>query len=222
MQVEEKTSSLTRIIYRMKRGVSSLLLWGRGQRIKTYQAKYTEISDITGIAQEPKRMSVPRTAQKVTDGLKNGADSDIIRYKYNSIADPMREVYGSGENSHPNEIKQFREEISRLGVELIEHDYENLGYIPSLKVGYPGTIYVSKGASYSAWCHEIQHMRDDYADGWAGIRILQDLDKCYEREAKAYQIEIDMAIEANRPDISKRLTENLEKERKRIYGEEFE
>lgn len=33
------------------------------QRINTVRAKYNEIADITGISQEPKRMSVPRGAK---------------------------------------------------------------------------------------------------------------------------------------------------------------
>lgn len=48
------------------------------QRIKTYQTKYAEISDVTGIAQDPKRMSVPRTAQKVTDDIERGISSKRI------------------------------------------------------------------------------------------------------------------------------------------------
>ncbi len=150
-----------------------------------------------------------------TTPLTNTVKSD----KLNSRADPMAEVYGSGETSHPVEIKQYRDELKKLGVRLIEREEESLGYTPALKSGEPGTAYVSKGASYSAWTHEMQHMRDDEAAGWLGMKILADPDKRYAWEEKAYNIEIEMAIKAGREDIAQRLRENLEKERKEIYGE---
>ena len=50
------------------------------------------------------------------------------------------------------------------------------------------------------------------------MRILANPDKRYEREEKAYQIEIDLALKANRKDIAEQLIENLEKEWMTIYG----
>ncbi len=188
-------------------------------KIKAFQSKYNEISEITGIAKDPKRMSIPKIEKNSQKNLTKSGNRGIINKKdFNSIGDPIHEIFGSGEISHPDEIKAFREEIKKLDVELIEHETEHLGYSPAISRGNPGTLYISKGASYGAWCHEIQHMRDDYADGWSGMRILRNLDKRYIREKKAYQIEIDIAQKANRPDIVKRLMENLEKERQMIYG----
>lgn len=138
--------------------------------------------------------------------------------RFNTTADPMREVFGPGEESHPDEIRLFRQEIAENGVDLIERDYECLGYSPATYAGQPGQIFVSKGASYSAWCHEVQHMRDDKAAGWSGMRILRNLDECYRREANGYNIEIEMAEKAGRQDIADRLRENLETERRHIYG----
>ena len=137
---------------------------------------------------------------------------------FRSSADPMAEVTGSGETSHPEEIRKFREEAVKNGVEIIEHEYESWGYSPGLKPGQPGQLYVSKGASYSGWRHEIEHMRDDKAAGWSGMAILMDKDECYRREANAYNIEIRLANEAGRPDIAERLRENLKAERRSIYG----
>lgn len=65
----------------------------------------------------------------------------------------------------------------------------------------------------------VHRSTDDYADGWLGMRILADRDKRYEREFAAYNIEIDMALEANREDIAEILKQNLENERMNIYGE---
>ena len=148
-----------------------------------------------------------------------GDDSGSSGNQYHSLADPMVEVFGDGEKSHPKEIQAYQKELQALGVELIRRDKEMLAYSPSLRAGMPGTVYISKGASYSAWSHEMQHVRDDYADGWTGMRILENPDKRYQREVKAYQIEINLASKANRPDIVQRLQDNLEKERREIYGE---
>ena len=62
----------------------------------------------------------------------------------------MADVMGPGERSHPKEIQAFREEAKRLGVDIIEHEHESLGYSPGLFPGTPGQLLISKGASYSA------------------------------------------------------------------------
>lgn len=142
--------------------------------------------------------------------------SDVSRF--NTNADPMREVYGPGEKSHPEEIKKFREEAAQNGVQIIEREKESLAYSPGLRKGEPGILYISKDASYSAWLHEIQHMRDDRAAGWSGMKIMEDLEECYMREERAYKIEIDMAKADGRDDIAQRLKDNLEMERRHIYG----
>lgn len=66
-------------------------------------------------------------------------------------------------------------------------------------------MWISKGASYSAWRHEAKHVDDDYNDGWLGFTVLQDPDKCAKREIDAYQLEIDLAKSIGREDIVKRL-----------------
>ena len=132
----------------------------------------------------------------------------------------MKEVHGSGENSHPEAIKRFRKEIEESGVTLIEPIKEELAYMPSPTPGKPGMLVISKGASHSAWCHEMQHMRDDRKRGWAGMRIRKNQEDTYEMEKKAYNIEIKLAEKAGRSDIVERLKANLEIERRRIYYED--
>ena len=131
----------------------------------------------------------------------------------------MADVFGAGEDSHPEEIARFRQLLKEYNVELVEHEYESLGYIPGTSPGKPGMIYVSKGASYSAWVHEMCHFEDDRAAGWLGMRVLEEPDKRYAWEVHAYGLEIDLALQAGRPDIADKLRENFEKERKMIYGE---
>lgn len=168
-----------------------------------------------------------------TKQWKNAADRDKIKQRkslksstkrindkmLHTVGDPMLEVDGPGELSHPQEIAAFRKEIQDCGADLIEKEHEDLGYCPGLFLGQPGQVHVSKGASYSAWCHEVKHMRDDREAGWQGMRIMQDKDARYERERAAYNVEIELAEAAGRPDIVKRLKDNLEKERRAIYGD---
>lgn len=157
--------------------------------------------------------------------LENSAEYDNIMLRkasdsaFNSSADPMADAFGAGEDSNPEEIRSFRSELDELGVDLVEHDTESLGYCPGLRAGQQGTVYISHGASYSAWCHEMQHVRDDAATGWQGMRIIADVDERYAMEERAYNVEIELALKLNRPDIADKLRENLEKERRTIYGE---
>ena len=137
---------------------------------------------------------------------------------YNSKADPMAEAFGRGTDSHPEEIKAFRDECERSGVSVIEKEHEALAYQPSPTVGNPGQLTVNPDASYAAWSHEMKHMRDDRESGWDGALRLWDKDDHAKREEEAYAIEINMAEKAGRSDIADRLRENLEAERRRIYG----
>ena len=139
--------------------------------------------------------------------LHSGEESDIINNeeKFATLSDPMKEVLGAAERSHPDEIKKLTEHIHSLGAQLERPDHEDLNYQPGLSCGQPGIVSISKGASYSAWLHEVKHLDDDYADGFLGFRVFQDAEKCIKREIDAYQIEIDMARSLGREDIVKRL-----------------
>lgn len=53
-------------------------------RIKRYKEKYAEISDITGIAEQPKRMSTPRMPKTNDIGLTSAGNGGIIGEKENS------------------------------------------------------------------------------------------------------------------------------------------
>lgn len=152
----------------------------------------------------------------LTNVKKDGTINNVIRF--DSQGDPLAEVTGDAETSNPKEVQSFRNELKSLGVDLIQRDTESLGYAPAIIKGKPGTVYISKGASYGAWCHEMQHVRDDNEAGWSGMRILTDKNEHYMREVRAYQVEINIAKELGRFDIVDRLKENLEKERIKIYG----
>lgn len=189
-------------------------------RLRRQTAEYQSFSEKAGLKVKENRLRVFKNTSNLNNTtIARTYRNDIIKKsQLNSISDPMVEVFGAGELSHPEEIKAFKEELKKIGVELVERNRETLGYAPGLFKGAPGTAYISKGASYSAWCHEMQHVRDDYQDGWVGMRILENSDERYRREERAYSLEINMALDAGRKDIAERLQQNLEEERKNIYG----
>ena len=165
--------------------------------------------------------------QKYKDTLKNRLTSaqnngNMKQSKrFNSIDDPLREVLGSAYDSHPEKVKELLGYLNSVNVEvLIRNENESLGYQPSVSSGNPGQIVLNKKASISAWLHEVQHVKDDEASGWIGMRILfTDPEERYQWEVRAYNQEIQLAKQLGRDDMVKRLEELLENERKRIFYE---
>ena len=158
-----------------------------------------------------KKLQVPNNALNPLD---NSGGSGIMKEKFNSISDPMFEVTGSAFVSHPQEIKKIIATLKEWGVEISYTD--SLGY-GSASVGNPGGISVTENASYSAWLHEFQHVKDAKENGWDATRVLfEDYQERIRREKRAYQVEIDLAYQYNRPDIAKRLEENLNAEIRKI------
>lgn len=118
--------------------------------------------------------------------------------------DPIREYIGAAEKSHPQELREMKEDMERSGVDITKRAGA-MGYFPGLSAGKVGNINIEEGASISAWMHEYKHFCDDRADGYLGFRIFQNSAKCADRERQAYQVEIDFAKELGYNDIVKRL-----------------
>nr|DAY21158.1 MAG TPA: minor capsid protein [Caudoviricetes sp.] len=155
------------------------------------------------------------------NALKYVANSEkrgIIKVdRFNSKSDPMYEVTGSAYESNPKELEDILSTLKSWGVEINES--HSLGY-GALVDGSPGTLSITPDASYSAWLHEFQHVKDAKDNGWDAVRVLYtNIDERKRREDKAYSIEINLALKLGRLDIAKRLEENLNDEIKRI--EEF-
>ncbi len=224
-QATQKQRSMERNIRATKREIEAMSAIGEDtaelrRKLRFQTKEYHRFSDAVGIRTKNERLRVAAGSSNLNQTrVAKRYKNDIIKNNtLNSINDPMAEIFGAGEVSNPEEIKEFRAELELLGVELVERKRETLGYAPGLKRGEQGTVYISQGASYSAWCHEMQHVRDDYRDGWSGMRIIEDADKRYEREYRAYSIEIELALKAGREDIAEKLRQNLEEERRSIYG----
>ena len=118
--------------------------------------------------------------------------------------DPIREYIGAAEKSHPQELREMKEDMERSGVDITRRA-SAMGYFPGLSAGKVGNINVEEGASISALMNEYKHFCDDRADGYLGFRIFQNPAKCADRERQAYQVEIDFAKELGYNDIVKRL-----------------
>lgn len=150
--------------------------------------------------------------EKSRKGIEKSGKSGIMASKrFNTTDDPMRELTGAGLKSHPAEVKSMRDDMEAAGVEI---DYRDnaMAYSPSVISGRPGKLIIDEEASYSAWNHEYTHFLDDKKDGYLGMRVFADTEKCIERERHAYDVEIQMAKQLNRPDIVKRLEELMRKE----------
>lgn len=155
----------------------------------------------------------------IENSVENSSESGIIKIEtFNSKGDPMYEVMGSAFESNPKEVQEIIEQLKEWGVG-INYGSSTLAYGCTQR-GKPGTLSITKNASYSAWLHEFQHIKDDYEDGWNGIiTLLFNLEERERRERKAYAIEINLAKEMGREDIVKRLEANLNEEINAIYKE---
>jgi hypothetical protein len=126
------------------------------------------------------------TSNSLTSGSNSG---NIKSNKYfHSIDDPLREILGSAYQSHPEKVAELLEYLKSVNVEvMIRDENESLGYQPAVSSGNPGQIVLNKKASISAWLHEVQHVKDDEASGWCGMRILfTDPEERYQWEIRAY------------------------------------
>lgn len=146
----------------------------------------------------------------------NAGGSGIIeKRQFNSKNDPMYEVTGSAFDSNPKELQLMIDTLKEWGVE-INYGSNTLGY-GCTRLGRPGILSITQEASYSAWSHEFQHIKDDREAGWNGLEVLwNDRLERERREQRAYAIEISLAKKAGRLDIVERLEANLNEELENI------
>lgn len=156
-------------------------------------------------------LGAPKAALTKKAVASSGESGRMKTRIFSTIEDPMREVTGAGLVSHPAETKAIEEKLLKAGAE-VEYRSEAMGYMPSLTSGKAGKFIIDPEASYSAWVHEDTHFEDDKNDGFLGMRVFADPEKCIQREVNAYNAEIALAKEAGRPDIVERLEELKRKE----------
>ncbi len=77
-------------------------------RIKAYQAKYNEISEITGIAKQPKRMSVPKSTQVLTNSGNGGIINILPKVENAEIDFRKFTEYALNPEKDENKAKAFK------------------------------------------------------------------------------------------------------------------
>ena len=154
------------------------------------------------VAENQDKATQTESGQEAVENLLK--DDTINKNRFWTTGDPMREVTGAGLESDPQEVQRIINELTDAGVEIRYHD-SHMAYSPGLQAGVPGQFIIDRNASYSAWAHEYKHFCDDLADGFPGMRIFMDTEKCKQREIDAYNVEIELAKKANRMDIVERL-----------------
>lgn len=136
---------------------------------------------------------------------------------FNKTGDPLLDAMGTIDDSNPGAREAFTRYAEGVGVEVVS-DSPSIAYAPGLKPGMPGQLHVSMDDSYGAWLHEMQHLKDDEADGWLGFEGLLDPVRRTKMEYAAYKQEIDLAMGIGRPDIAQELKEECRNEIERIGG----
>lgn len=133
---------------------------------------------------------------------------------FHADSNPIREYIGATGKSHPKKVEIIINDMHNSGVNITRRS-NCIGYFPNIKVRAYGSVNIEEGASISAWLHEYQHFCNDRNDGYLGFRVFQNLQKCAEREIRAYQVEIDFAKREGYDDVVEKLIELRDAEVKR-------
>ncbi|TYB40424.1 WXG100 family type VII secretion target [Micromonospora sp. AP08] len=142
---------------------------------------------------------------------------DRANHLLHADADPLRK-WGPARQTHPAEWEAAIQEARDLGVEITFRS-DALAYGPAPGPGSPGHLIIDPDASYGALLHEMQHLHDDHAAGWAGMRgWFEDPVVRYENEVRAYQREIDYARSIGDQESVDRLNQAIREEYSRIFG----
>ncbi|GGM51576.1 hypothetical protein GCM10011608_40620 [Micromonospora sonchi] len=136
-----------------------------------------------------------------------------------SDADPLRK-WGAARDTHPEQWDAAILQARELGVEITFRE-GGLAYGPSPSPGQPGHLILDPDASYGALLHEMQHLREDQAAGWVGMRgWFEDPVVRYENEVRAYQQEISYAESIGDQDSVEHLNWLIREEYAKIFGED--
>ncbi|WP_177206973.1 hypothetical protein [Bacillus sp. 491mf] len=100
-------------------------------------------------------------AGKATDELIENAKKIT---KFDNPADPLRDVFGRGSESNPEEWNKLINELEENGVEVVPGEGA-MGYGP-LRKGESEQILIDLDASMSALRHEYSHFLEAKANGF--------------------------------------------------------
>jgi hypothetical protein len=138
---------------------------------------------------------------------------------FRSLADPVFDVLGPAKLSHPDEFARSIAEVKRAGIS-VKYRRGTFAYGPAPSSGKPGQLIIDPDASIGALRHEMQHARDDIEGGFLGMKKwFSNPDFRWELEQKAYQHEIDIAMQLGDNNLLNKILSNMENERFLIYGQ---
>ncbi|AOK92698.1 WXG100 family type VII secretion target [Paenibacillus polymyxa] len=140
-----------------------------------------------------------------------GLNTDIDDIFRKNPDDPLKEVIGSGRESHPQEWNKIIDELHSEGVEVI-YKGNTMAYSPSK--GGPGQLIIDEDASIGALIHEYTHYLDDSKQGFPGMSYHFQTINRVKMELNAYMREIKIAEDMGRNDIANMLFENYIQERR--------
>jgi len=144
---------------------------------------------------------------------------------FHSKHDPVFEYLGQalGNPRFDAEVRNIIKHIKSVGGEVnINYDRARtrMAYGPRATPGEPGGLVIDDIASISAWRHEYDHFLYDQEQGFPGMRYLfENEDIRWEAERRAYQREIDTAIEFGIPAVIPRLAALRQEARISILGD---
>ena len=184
--------------------------------------KYLQMyENAEGTRSDAKIRALRRQLYAEKNGLKLDDEGYAIRnssISFNKLGDPIYDIFGVAEESHPEDIERIINKAKNLHVEVREKEGK-MAYSPGLRKGEPGQLFISKSDSIGAWLHEERHMLDDEADGFPGFEGLFDVERRTRMEYNAYKVEIDLARKNNREDIAQQLIELCRREIEGFGGE---
>lgn len=166
----------------------------------------------------------PRVADNIIEGSGKIPQEIIEKGKkitnFENPADPIRDILGSGMNSHPEEWNKIIKELEDSGIEVVYRE-GIMGYGP-LRKGEPGQIVIDPNASYSALNHEYNHFLNAKSKGFpSAADAYQDWEGRIADELKSYTVEIEEAQKLGLDNVVEQLQKNFEAEKQYIierYG----
>ncbi|MDA1478343.1 hypothetical protein [Bacillus changyiensis] len=168
-------------------------------------------SDGTVSGKHPHESSKPKkheSGKDISKGTK-GTDKVADAFRKNP-ADPLKEIFGAGRQSHPEKWNSIINDMKSQGVEVVYKDGV-MAYSPSS--GKPGQLVIDENSSIGALIHEYTHYLDDRNQGFPGMSYHFQTKNRVKMELNAYMREVEFAESIGRRDIANMLFENYIEER---------
>lgn len=204
-QATQKQRAMERQIRALKREVNAggdkAVL---GSRILEKTWEYRAFSNAVNIRPKIERLRVVGYDRNMVASVRTHMTEARRAATFNTKSDPIRDHWGAGVDSHPEEVKKILDSWDAKGVKYTYRD-SDMAYMPGLSAGEKGQVVIDPGASIGAWRHENRHVLDDEANGWPGFRYYDTTAKMIRYEHRGYAEEIAIANEIGSKELKKRI-----------------